>query len=645
MAESTARDPLDVSPQPIPLPQTGALTPPDEEIDSLATPPDMAKTIAEHQIAAGQVNHGDARDWAENTVAGVQAALAGFGAAGKVNPGSGALAGVGAAASQAQENQQKQKQQAFANKMAQQKQMTEQQVAQAQIAHLNAEQHNLERLSRDADEEHMQKMLAFDQTAAEPFIEAGTRSMGEHLTSDDLQRMLKPGASGKSEINGHKVLVFRDGLAPMIGRDGKPALDSTTGQPVMRPTYRLFEADGPGVKFDDEQVKLISENTPYKPKPGVEVDPVSAYTILTQAKKNQAVNLNIQKVQAEIGKEEAETGKAKEETTDKQEQRQLEQKAAKIFSPYLAQANGDPWRAIQLMGKDPSARGQIGVIEQAYGPGHIEEWHQKQEEIGIKAEELRQKKLNDVKVWGDPDAPTTQAFRASLSASQLSAIEMVRQGRAPIENAGYILSRNPGFVEAMERLYPGEVDFSKVSAYKAATKDFTSGKDADQLQAGSIALDHLQQLRAINDRNPIEVHVPGSKPYKDYQNLLDTVGPELGRFYENTTIPGIQSYRESLTGLNRDTAINRQISSMAVRMKTYDDKWKGAAPSPAYEAKMPGDYAVARSKMATMDPEYRRSLAGTAGGVSTRPAGATMLVPGSDGKMHWSDGKQDLGVQ
>jgi hypothetical protein len=26
------------------------------------------------------------------------------------------------------------------------------------------------------------------------------------------------------------------------------------------------------------------------------------------------------------------------------------------------------------------------------------------------------------------------------------------------------------------------------------------------------------------------------------------------------------------------------------------------------------------------------------------PSGATMKVPGSDGKLHWSDGKRDLGV-
>lgn len=32
------------------------------------------------------------------------------------------------------------------------------------------------------------------------------------------------------------------------------------------------------------------------------------------------------------------------------------------------------------------------------------------------------------------------------------------------------------------------------------------------------------------------------------------------------------------------------------------------------------------------------------GGQGNTPAGATMKVPGSDGKLHWSDGKQDLGV-
>lgn len=107
--DSTQKDPVESPAPPLPLPQTGELTPPEEEgANSLATPPDLASVMAQHTIAAGQVNHGDSRDWAENAVAGVQAALAGFGAAGKVPPGAGALYGVGAAARAGQENRQAQ---------------------------------------------------------------------------------------------------------------------------------------------------------------------------------------------------------------------------------------------------------------------------------------------------------------------------------------------------------------------------------------------------------------------------------------------------------------------------------------------------------------------------------------------------------
>lgn len=94
-------------PRPLPAPQTAALSVPADVQDgpnALAAPPQpsIGQTMAQSTIAAGQVNHGDAQDWAENAVSGVQAALAGFGAAGKVPPGAGALYGVGAAARQGQ---------------------------------------------------------------------------------------------------------------------------------------------------------------------------------------------------------------------------------------------------------------------------------------------------------------------------------------------------------------------------------------------------------------------------------------------------------------------------------------------------------------------------------------------------------------
>jgi hypothetical protein len=106
MPDSTAAN-ANLDTADIPKPQTGELVPQNGE-DSLAAPPDMGSIIAQHQIEAGKVNNGNPRDWAENTLAGVQAALAGFGAVGKVPEGAGALYGVGKAAEAAQKNRQEQ---------------------------------------------------------------------------------------------------------------------------------------------------------------------------------------------------------------------------------------------------------------------------------------------------------------------------------------------------------------------------------------------------------------------------------------------------------------------------------------------------------------------------------------------------------
>ena len=607
--DTTQRDPAE-----LPQPQTGALAPPDfmadqEGVDSLAQPPDMGSTIAKAQIAAGQTNHGTARDWAENAVAGVQAALAGFGAAGDVPAGAGALYGVGKAAAASQANRQQQQQQKIQNQRAQQQQdredrqeSREEQLSNAQIAHLNAEQHNIERLGRNADRESMQKMVDFDAAAAQPYIEAGTPSLGEHLTSDDLQRMLKPGANGKSEINGHEVLPFKDGLTDVIGKDGRPVLDPE-GNPMQRPTYRLFAADGPQVKLTDAQAKLISDNTDYHPQAGRELSPVDAFTLQTLAKKNLAVNANIEKIQAETGHFKAETQTAEEAAQEKQ----IKQQAAKLFSPYLAQANGDPWKAVQLMSRDPNGRGQLGIVEQAYGPGEIEKWHNDQQERAIQQAELEEKKLSGPNaVWGDPQAATPQAFRASLTPQQLAAVDMVGKGQAPLHNPGYIIARNPGFIQAVATLYPG-TDLSKIDAYQDAYKDFVKGKVGTAVNSGATALEHLNELKALNTG---ESMIPGTPAHTRYENKVGTVVSELMDFYRmaktDTSEKAIKDTLDSATTWNRNAAILTQAQSMGDKLDNYKDQWDHAAPSAVYEAQYPAisDTAKARNARASLDPAY-----------------------------------------
>jgi hypothetical protein len=59
---------------------------------------------------------------------------------------------------------------------------------------------------------------------------------------------------------------------------------------------------------------------------------------------------------------------------------------------------------------------------------------------------------------------------------------------------------------------------------------------------------------------------------------------------------------------------------------------------PEFEEK-PSATGASTTKVGNILPKTGASAAG--GG---RPAGATMKVPGSDGQMHWSDGKKDLGI-
>ena len=90
-----------------PIPQPTGPTE-DDGAEALAQP-SLGPQIAQNVISAGIQNNGSPRDWAENTVASVTAALAGFGAAGKVPAGAGALYGVGAAARQSQARQDEQR--------------------------------------------------------------------------------------------------------------------------------------------------------------------------------------------------------------------------------------------------------------------------------------------------------------------------------------------------------------------------------------------------------------------------------------------------------------------------------------------------------------------------------------------------------
>ena len=261
----------------------------------------------------------------------------------------------------------------------------------------------------------------------------------------------------------------------------------------------------------------------------------------------------------------------------------------------------------------------------------------------------------------DPDA-TGQSYLAGLDQQARSVIDLIHSGRAPLSNPAYLLGRKPEVLAAVERAYPGEFDASKVDAYKNVYKEFTSTKPGSAgaaLNAGGTVLQHLAELKKLNtlqSRNPL------SADYKAYNNKLGTVVGELAQFYQlGKTDAQVKHMEESLGGLlNRDTAIDTQFQSMMDKLASFSATWKEAAPSSAYEARMPGISEAGKRILQQMDPTWVSehpefapkgtaqgaasggSLPGLSVADSQRVVG-TMI--GKDGREHYVDANHNwLGV-
>ena len=261
--DTTQRDPAE-----LPRPQTGALAPPDfmadqEGVDSLAQPPDMGSTIAKAQIAAGQTNHGTARDWAENAVAGVQAALAGFGAAGDVPAGAGALYGVGKAAEQGQQNRQRQA--ALKTEQAQRQQQIDLEKQRVGNEQTNQDRDYQLRLAENARQqaESVRAMSEHDKRMTQMDDEHSIHNM-ELMHSDvtfrqqelDREETLKSIGAKPMTIAGQETPAFDDlGQLEQYANQNKLAENAHSNGYRSRPVlgadgkYRLYEVPDSGPEW------------------------------------------------------------------------------------------------------------------------------------------------------------------------------------------------------------------------------------------------------------------------------------------------------------------------------------------------------------------------------------------------------------
>lgn len=197
---------------------------------------------------------------------------------------------------------------------------------------------------------------------------------------------------------------------------------------------------------------------------------------------------------------------------------------------------------------------------------------------------------------------------AALNGGDTSLVDEIGTGKMALNRLDYLAARNPQLLAAVSQKYP-DFDSSKVQSYIAAYKDFTSsnaGTAGGALNAGGTALKHLKEL---NDMNTVKSHIPGTADYNAYMNKVDTVAPELAKFYGDVTVPAIAALKSTLAATlpgNRHAAIVTQVKSMGDKFDSYEQTWQNAAPSKAYEAPMPGVDAKSMAARAALDPAYRQ---------------------------------------
>lgn len=224
---------------------------------------------------------------------------------------------------------------------------------------------------------------------------------------------------------------------------------------------------------------------------------------------------------------------------------------------------------------------------------------------------------------GDP-RQVGNSYLATLPATERSLVQGVGTGQIGVDRLSYILARNPRLLSEVHQAYP-DFDSSKVQSYIAQYHNFTSGKASEQLKAGANALQHLYQMKAINDAHPVEVHNAASAAYKQYQAILNVVTGELSKFYGTPqTNVNREQLRAPLDGwVNRDSGILGQANAMGVAFNDLQNQWTQAKPSSSYEASMPGLNPSTLAAFKELSPDqYQEFAGGMSASTNQAPAAA-----------------------
>lgn len=205
-------------------------------------------------------------------------------------------------------------------------------------------------------------------------------------------------------------------------------------------------------------------------------------------------------------------------------------------------------------------------------------------------------------------------------------------------------------------------------AIKAAKQSMASGEDHKAVLAFNTASGHLSQLQDAIDAlhngdvtalnkiaNKYGVATGQAAPVV-FDAIRNAVAGEVGKVFKGqVTDTEVEHIADTLRNEQSPDSLSGVVKAdanlMMSKLSAVHDSYYGTVGEHPYVLFPEG--AKAFQKLGVELPSWSAAAStptnrtkqpeapATGGG---QPAGATMKVPGSDGKLHWSDGKNDLGV-
>lgn len=259
------------------------------------------------------------------------------------------------------------------------------------------------------------------------------------------------------------------------------------------------------------------------------------------------------------------------------------------------------------------------------------QWHIDQNEAAFKEQQTQTSEAEEEAHRAT--ARKTNAETAGEGPSNPALIDAIGKGSIAPESLSRMLGGKQGekLLADVAAAHP-DLDTSRLASYPKTYADFTSGKTALQRQNmdnAFKAVDDLTKLNTYSSRLPV------GPARTAWDNRLNAASQEIAN---GLAKPGTGARESDVKGVHtalspifsRQAAIDKQIDSLMDAYGSMRTRWQEAAPSPAYEARMPDVGPQTKAIIYRHDPVQAEQWFG-------KPAFAT--APGKPRVMSFDGGK------